>query len=366
VRRRRFSFADNRLPERAVWDFDALREQFRNLIEIDFEIDLTGFTTGEVDLVLDGQPGKRDPADEISGFLRDGPVVSKVGDEWELGRHRLICGSALRGDDYHRLLGAKLAQMVITEPWFKIAPQRSGMARDRGQSREVDARGESLSSNYATLVAEFMRLVVGHSQNGSIHFLFLDWPRIADLLAAARPIYAEWKDLLVWNKGKAGHGSFYRPQHQLIAVFKSGTAAHIANTGVAGQGRVRSNVLDYAAIHSLHPVPAGGRGEPTEKPLALVADLICDCSRRNGLILDPFGRSGTTILAAEKTGRIARVIESDPRYVDMAIRRWERMTGVRTHHAETKLSFADTEAGLLSKRPARPAALMQRPLRRLP
>jgi DNA modification methylase len=354
--------ADNRLPERAVWDFEVLREHFRDLIEIDFDVDLTGFTMGEVDLILDGQPGTRDPADDLSDLRRDGPAVSKVGDGWELGRHRLICGDALRGGDYQRLLGGDLAQIVITEPSFKITAQRPALERDKQRYRERGSRDETSKSTYATLLEEFIRLLVGHSQNGSIHFLLVDWTRVPDLLAAARPVYAEWKNLLVWNKGKAGHGSFYRSQHELITVFKNGTAAHINNIGVGSRGRARSNVLDYPPVSSPQPVRHGlYEPTPTAKPLALIADLIRDCSRRNGLVLDAFGRTGTTILAAERTGRAARVLEADPRYVDIAVRRWERMTGNQGRHLETGLSFAETEASAVDR-----ASLTQQPRRRVP
>jgi DNA modification methylase len=164
------------------------------------------------------------------------------------------------------------------------------------------------------------------------------------LLNAADPHYSELKNVLVWNKTNGGQGSFYRSKHELIAVFKNGTAAHINNFGL-GKGRYRTNVLDYPGVNSLHPARRGDLElHPTTKPVALIADLIRDCSRRNGIILDPFGGSGTTILAAERTGRVARVIELDPLYVDVAIRRWERATGARARHVTTGLSFTDVEA----------------------
>ena len=148
---------------------------------------------------------------------------------------------------------------------------------------------------------------------------------------------------MVWNKNNAGQGSFYRSKHELIAVFKNGAAPHINNFGLGGQGRYRANVLDYPSVNSLHPARRGELDlHPTVKPVALVADLIRDCSRRNGVILDPFGGSGTTILAAERTGRIARVIELDPLYVDLTIRRWEEITGIAARHAQSGLTFAET------------------------
>jgi DNA modification methylase len=173
----------------------------------------------------------------------------------------------------------------------------------------------------------------------------MDWRHLPELLAAARPLYSDWKNLLVWSKTNAGQGSFYRSKHELIAVFKNGTAPHINNFGLGAQGRYRANVLDYPGVNSLHPAR---RGEidlhPTVKPVALVADLIRDCSRRNGIVLDPFAGSGTTILAAERTGRVARVIELDPLYVDLTIRRWEQITNIPARHGELGLTFAETAA----------------------
>jgi DNA modification methylase len=300
---------------------------------------------------LDGRPGTPDPADNLSGLPLDGPAVSKLGDRWELGRHHLMCGDALLGDDYQRLLGAEVAQMVVTDPPFNVRIHGHAMGRGQVRHREFKvASGEMSESEFTAFLEEFIRLTARHSQDGSIHFVFIDWRHMPELLAAARPIYSEWKNLLVWNKTNAGQGSFYRSKHELIAVFKNGAGAHINNFGLGGQGRYRTNVLDYPGVNSLHPARQGELElHPTVKPISLIADLIRDCSRRNGLILDPFGGSGTTILAAERSGRIARLIELDPLYVDVAIRRWEHVTGIRARHLDTGLSFAETEARQIGK-----------------
>jgi DNA modification methylase len=346
--KRAIVIADNRLPERAVWDFDLLREHFRNLIEVDFEVELSGFTTGEIDLVMDGKPAPiraNDPADDLTGFTLSGPAVSHLGDVWELGRHRLMCGDALRGDDYEQLLRGDFAQMLVSDPPYNLKIDGHAMGRGKVRHREFTmASGEMSDAAFANFLDGFIRLVVKFSRDGAIHFLFMDWRHMRVLLNAADPHYSELKNVLVWNKTNGGQGSFYRSKHELIAVFKNGTAAHINNFGL-GKGRYRTNVLDYPGVNSLHPARRGDLElHPTTKPVALIADLIRDCSRRNGIILDPFGGSGTTILAAERTGRVARVIELDPLYVDVAIRRWERATGARARHVTTGLSFTDVEA----------------------
>jgi DNA modification methylase len=341
--------ADNRLPERTVWDFDLLREHFRNLIEVDFAVELSGFTTGEIDLVMDGKPAAstaNDAADDLTGFTLSRPAVSHLGDIWELGRHRLMCGDALRGDDYERLLRGDFAQMIVTDPPYNVKIDGHAMGRGKVRHREFAmASGEMSEAAYVNFLDGFIRLAIRFSRNGSIHYVFMDWRHVRALLNAAHPHYSELKNVLAWNKTNAGQGSFYRSKHELIAVFKNGTATHINNFGLGGQGRYRTNVLDYPSVNSLHPARRGDLElHPTVKPVALIADLIRDCSRRNGIILDPFGGSGTTILAAERTGRIARVIELDPLYVDVAIQRWERVTGARVRHVKTGLSLAEVAA----------------------
>jgi DNA modification methylase len=340
--------ADNRLPEQAVWDFDLLRGHFKELIEIDFDVELTGFSTGEIDLLLDGRPplATDDPADDLRGLRSEGSAISQPGDVWQLERHRLVCADALRSNSYELLLGSELAQMIVADPPYNVRINGHAMGRGKRRHREFKmASGEMSEEAFVSFLEAFIRQAVAFSGDGSIHFLFIDWRHFPGLLAAARPLYAEWKNLLVWNKTNAGQGSFYRSKHELIAVFKNGTAQHINNFELGANGRYRANVLDYPSVNCLHPARRGELDlHPTVKPVALIADLIRDCSRRNGVILDPFGGSGTTILAAERTGRIARTIELDPFYVDVAIRRWEQMTGISAKHAETGLTFSDTAA----------------------
>jgi DNA modification methylase len=352
--------ADNRLPERAVWDFDLLRDHFRDLIEHDFDVELTGFSTGEVDLLMDSTPKATaaDPADDLTHFALDGPAISRPGDVWELGRHRLVCGDALRRETYECLLGGDLAQMVATDPPYNLRIDGHVMGRGRVRHREFKmASGEMSESAFTGFLEKFIRWLIGFSRDGSIHYVFMDWRHLPELLGAARPLYAEWKALLIWNKSNAGQGSFYRSKHELIAVFKSGTAPHINNFGLGGEGRYRSNVLDYPGVNSLHPARRGELDlHPTVKPIALIADLIRDCSRRNGIVLDPFGGSGTTILAAERTRRIARVIELDPLYVDVTVRRWQHITGIPARHLESQLGFTELGArrGAVSPTPGAP------------
>jgi DNA modification methylase len=347
AQKRAIVISDNRLPEQAVWDFDLLRTHFQKLIDVDFEIELTGFSTGEIDLLLDRPSISEsiDPADNLAGITTS-PAVSRLGDIWHLGRHRLMCSTALSDDSYLMLLDREIAQMVVTDPPFNAPIQGHAMGRGRVRHREFQmASGEMSAADFTGFLSMAIRLMSAASRDGSIHFIFMDWRHLPELLAAALPNYTDWKNLLVWNKSNAGQGSFYRSKHELITVFKNGTAPHINNFGLGAKGRYRTNVLDYPSVNGLHPARQGELElHPTIKPVALIADLIRDCSRRNGIILDPFGGSGTTILAAERTSRIARLIELDPLYVDVAVRRWENVTGIPARHGSSDLTFSQVAA----------------------
>jgi len=325
-----------------------LQDHFNTLIDIDFDVELTGFTTGQIDLLLDGKPAPaaNDPADDLTGLGSQGPAVSQLGDSWQLGRHRLVCGDALQSASYEALLGGELAQMLVSDPPYNVPIHGHAMGRGKVRHREFPiASGEMSEAAFTAFLESFIRQAIIFSEDGSIHYLFIDWRHLPELLTAARPLYADWKNLLVWNKTNAGQGSFYRSKHELIGVFKNGAAPHINNFGLGAQGRYRANVLDYPGVNCLHPARRGDLAlHPTVKPVGLVADLIRDCSRRNGIILDPFGGSGTTILAAERAGRVARVSELDPLYIDVAIRRWEQITSIPARHAGSGLTFTETAA----------------------
>jgi DNA modification methylase len=244
-----------------------------------------------------------------------------------------------------------VAELVVASPPNML---QAHAYRKRGR---IDQRGRKLAAGktgapeHRGFLEEFIRVTIRHSQDGSIHFIFTDWNGLPELLNAALPIFTEWKNLLVWSKGNAGRGNFYNPAHELIAAFKSGSGAHIQNFGADNKGRYRTNLLEYPE--------AGGharsrrhdrQNHPTAKPVALIADLMRDCSQRNGLVLDPFGGAGTTILAAERTGRRAGVIELDPLLVDLAVRRWQQMSGMKARHMESGLPFAEREAQKIKTR----------------
>jgi len=356
-----FMIADNRIAERASWDFDVLSREFKSLIELEYNLEATGFTTGEVDILLEGQAQtpSSDPVDLIDPSLFAEKPVSRRGDLWRVGRHTLLCGDALSEDDYRQLMPAEAADLVVTDPPYNV--KIMGHARGRGkQHREFAmASGEMSDNEFECFLRTMTERLVAASVDGSIHYIFMDWRHIPSLVRSCASLYSEWKQLLVWNKSNAGQGSFYRSKHELIAVFKNGGKPHVNNFGLGAEGRYRANVLDYPGGSSLDPRRRELQDlHPTVKPVALIADLIRDCSRRNGIVLDPFAGSGTILLAAERTGRVARAMEIDPQYVDVAVRRWKLLTGKSATLVGDGRTFAEIESSRqvsISSLPPNPA-----------
>lgn len=344
-RKRAFMLADNRLAELAEWDEELLKVELKELsgLDLEFNFEVTGFDTCDLDR-LDAPMVAQPPAAEVvPEMVRDRPSVSSLGDLWQLGPHLLLCGSALEDASYARLMGEQRAQMVFTDPPYnvKIDGHVCGLGSVHHAAFEM-AAGEMSESEFTAFLATVMGLMARYSGDGAIHDICMDWRHVGEVMAAAKGIYSEQKNLCVWNKTNAGMGTFYRSKHELVLIFKVGTAPHINNFGLGEGGRYRTNVWEYAGVNTFKP---GRMAElslhPTVKPLPLVIDALKDCSSRRGLVLDPFLGSGTTLLAAEKTGRIGRGIELDPYYVDAAIGRWQALTGEHAVHVESGRTFKE-------------------------
>ena len=307
---------------------------------------MTGFSLADLDLRLEEAAEKKDdtvvPDDELPAPRKN--VVSRRGDLWLLGPHRLLCGDATAAADLRHLMDGQQADTVLTDPPWKY-PTRyfSG----RGRHRHPDfamARGEKSEGEFTEFLSIFLRLAKEASEPGAIMFVFIDWRHLFELLTAARAQQLPQKNLTFWAKRNAGMGSFYRSQHELIAVFKNGDAPHLNTFELGQHGRHRSNLWEYAGGNSFHADRAEELAmHPTCKPVALLADAIRDVSRRGSIVLDPFGGSGSTLIAAEKTGRSSYVIEVDPVYSDVIIRRLEAYTGKTARLDGQGLSFEEAE-----------------------
>jgi DNA modification methylase len=350
---RAYVIADNRLAELAGWDRKILALELQELsVELDFDVVITGFETAEIDILIDELSEEApDEADVVPEIGRIRPAISQTGDLWQIGDHYLLCGNALDIESYKRLLGGAKAQLVFSDPPYNVAI--AGNVSGRGKSKHRDfamASGEMSESEFTQFLRTAFEQLCGASADGSIHFICMDWRHMREVLAAARNTYTELKNLCVWTKTNAGMGSFYRSQHELVFVFKNGSAPHVNNIELGRFGRNRSNVWPYAGATTLGKERnAELHMHPTVKPVALVADAIMDCSKRGAIVLDAFAGSGTTLIAAERTGRKGHGIEIDPHFIDAVLRRFGSLYGLKAVHTQSGKSFEDLETGHLGQ-----------------
>jgi DNA modification methylase len=336
-----YMLADNKLTDRSTWDDPKLAIQLKELSDLvlDFDIEAIGFEPPEIDLRIQSLDSALEEADD-QFELATGPVVSRTGDLWLLGSHRLYCGSALDAASYETLSTGEKAAAAITDPPFNVRIDGHVSGNGRTTHREFAmASGEMSEAEFTDFLCQTFQRISAYCRDGALIYSFMDWRHMSEILAAGRTANLNLLNLCVWAKTNGGMGSLYRSRHELVFVFKGGHAPHINNIQLGRFGRNRSNVWNspgansFARNSSKNPLES----HPTVKPIALVADAILDCTKRNDIVIDPYLGSGTTILAAERTGRRCHAIEIDGRYVDTAIKRWERLTGqqVKDIHGKT-------------------------------
>ena len=324
--KRALRIADNKIALNAGWDLEILQQELSELATIDVTIDptLTGFTTGEIDVILKGSD---DPDDEAIFSI---PAIprTKLGDIWRLGEHRVGCGDGRDKVFVRRVVGeGATIDAAFMDPPYNV--KIGGHAVAKGSHREFAmASGEMSEGEFRQFLTETLGTAVGVSREGSVHFICMDWRHMDDVSIVGHKLYGALLNLCVWNKSNAGMGSLYRSKHEFVFVYRVGSVPHLNNVELGKHGRNRTNVWDYASVNSLR----GSRKEdlalhPTVKTVGLVADAIQDVTRRGDLVLDLFLGSGTTLIAAERTGRKFRGVELDPGYVDVAITRWSERTG---------------------------------------
>lgn len=331
--RRAYVLADNKLALNAGWDEEILAIELQALIDLEFDVTVTGFSLAEVDFTLDrareSATGTPDAADEVPPVTS--AAVTRTGDLWSLGRHRLLCGDAQSRQDVERLVDGAKIDLIFTDPPYNVPIDGHVSGLGTVRHREFAfASGEMTAPEFTAFLTTTLGNAAAVAKDGAIAFVCMDWRHMREMLNASEVAFSELKNLCVWNKTNGGMGTFYRSKHELIFVFKVGGRPHTNSFGLGETGRYRTNVWDYAGISSL----GGNRAEelamhPTVKPVALIADAIRDCSRRGETVLDIFAGSGSTLMAAETCGRFARVLEYDPAYCDTIIARWEAFTGKR-------------------------------------
>jgi len=348
AQKRAYVIADNKIAMNAGWDVDLLVLELGELADLlpqeGMTISHTGFEVAEVDLLLADHASPAESPDDVIPEPSS-TTVARKGDVWILGRHRLLCGDSRLPTDMARLMDASPASAVFCDPPYNIRI-RSVVGRGKTKHKEFAfASGEMSTPEFRDFLTCTLGHGVRHSKDGAVHYVCIDWRRVGDVIDVGKKLYGSMLNLAVWTKSNGGQGAFYRSQHELIAIFRVGDGKHVNNIELGRYGRNRSNVWAYAGVNTFGKARLESlKAHPTVKPVALVADAILDCTARGDIVLDQFMGSGTTILAAEKTGRIAYGLEWEPRYVDVAIARWERLTNLQATLEEDGRTFEEIRA----------------------
>ncbi|WAC20902.1 site-specific DNA-methyltransferase [Luteolibacter sp. SL250] len=344
---RAYMIADNRLTENGGWDDILLGENFKFLadLELDFSLEITGFDYGDIEQFIIEEEGSTSGEPPIPD-AEDLPAIAHPGDLWLMDKHRLFCGDSLAEESYRRLFeDQSKATIVFTDPPYNLPAREIGKTCAANHGAFAMGSGEMSSADFTDFLATVFAHLKKNSSDGSIHYICMDWRHAGELLAAGGRVYDEYKNLCVWTKTTGGMGTFYRSQHELIFVFKSGKGKHQNHFKLGEHGRYRTNVWKHPSVMHLKSADGDKSGKealglhPTIKPVGLVEDALRDCSRQGEIVLDAFLGSGSTLIAAEKTGRVCFGIEMSPRYVDVAIKRWQEWTGMDAVHARTGAKY---------------------------
>ena len=338
IEQRVLRLATNRLGEKGEWNLDELKVEFEELIFADAPIEVSGFTLDEIDHIVLG---------EVDEAIEEGPVapdagaiaVARFGDVFDLGPHRIICGSATDPDTLRQLnTSDPPARLVLTDEPYNVPI--AGHVTGGGHREFAMASGEMTDAEFLAFNEAWMAAVLPWLCDGGVFGTFIDWRGSPTVHAAAVKLGLKPLNLIVWSKTNAGMGSLYRSQHELLPLFKNGSAPHVNNIELGKRGRWRSNVWTYPGASSLgSDARRGLQDHPTVKPTAMLEDALLDLSDRGDIVIDPFLGSGSTLMAAHKTGRVCRGVELDPLYVDVIVRRFEGATGTAATLVETGETF---------------------------
>jgi len=333
---RAYRIADNRLAELSEWNRDMLRLEIADFLALDlegsleFDLPALGFTTPALDVLFAESDANGTEPERVDLPDETVQAVTRPGDLWCLGEHRILCGDALDPAALARLTDGVKAQLVFIDPPYNV-PVRGHVRAGKGHREFAMASGEMTTPQFREFLTRSLDVAGQHLADNGLLMVCMDWRHISELIAVARELGFSLVNVCVWAKTNAGMGSLWRSQHELIAVFGAARGRHLNNVELGRHGRHRSNLWTYAGVNTFRRGRAADLTDhPTVKPTALVADAIRDVTRHGDIVLDSFGGSGTPLLAAQKTGRRARLVEIDPRYVDTTIRRWQELTG---HHA---------------------------------
>ncbi|SHK17697.1 DNA modification methylase [Shimia gijangensis] len=347
AKKRALMLADNKIALNAAWDMDLLALELADLSELtlDFDLEITGFEVPEIDLIIEDAKPSPAPEDVVPEPDTTKSPVCQPGDLWLLGAHKVLCGDARNADDYTRLMDGAEAGLGFTDPPYNVPISGHVCGNGKVQHREfAEASGEMSEEDFERFLQETFTLCAAHSHDGAVWFACMDWRHVGEIRSAALAAFDQWLNVCVWAKTNGGMGGLYRSQYELVFVLRKGKAAHRNNVQLGKFGRNRTNLWTYAGVNTFR----AGRMEelqahPTAKPVEMVKDAILDVSKRGDIVLDPFLGSGSTLIAAERCGRVAYGLEIDPAYVDVILRRWQKETGKDPVRASDQMSFTSLE-----------------------
>ena len=311
VQRRALVLTDNKLAENAGWDEDLLRLELEDLQAENFDLELTGFDFDEIDRLLnaDTEPAGNTDDDDIPETPEE--PISKPGDLWLLGNHRLLCGDATVLGDVERVLDGGLADLTFCDPPYNV--DYAG-----GASRKTDRRieNDNLGNAFEAFLYDACVNIVSVTKGGI--YICMSSSELHTLQKAFVDAGGHWSTFIIWAKNRftLGRSDYQRQYEPVLYGWKEGTDHFWC--GARDQGDVW--FIDRPHKNDLHP---------TMKPVALVERAVRNSSKSRDIVLDPFGGSGTTLIACEKAGRSGRLIETDPKYADVIVKRWQEFTGLK-------------------------------------
>lgn len=344
TQKRAYRLADNKIAENGGWNADLLRLEISELEQIcgDMDVSITGFSDVELDvLTMDNRTTADSKANNVP-YIPENEIVTRPGDVWCIGDHRIICGNSLDAVTFETLLGTRQADMVLQDPPYNV--KISGHVCGSGNIRHKEfkmASGEMSTDEFMQFLYKNFELCAKYSRHGALQYNFMDWRHMGEILSAGSNVFSSLINMCVWCKTSGGMGSLYRSQHELCFIFKNGKESHTNNVQLGKNGRYRTNVWQYAGVNAFGRHRSDIQMHPTVKPVEMLKDAILDVTRRGDVVLDTFLGSGSTLIAAHQSKRICYGIELEPLYVDTAIRRFLEMFHIDAVHLASGKTYSE-------------------------
>ena len=325
IQRRALILADNKIGENASWETELLALELTELKESGVDLSITGFSQEEwVQLLAGEEPNNEGATDDDAAPAVEEVAISRPGDVWQLGSHRLLCGDATDPASYAVLMGESVADMVFTDPPYNVNYANSAKDKMRGKDRAI--LNDNLGAGFRDFLLAALKPLIAHCRGGI--YIAMSSSELDSLQSAFREAGGHWSTFIIWAKHTftLGRADYQRQYEPILYGWPQGAERHWCGD------RDQSDVWNIKK-------PQKNDLHPTMKPVELVERAIRNSSRPGSVVLDPFGGSGTTLIAAEKSGRSARLMELDPKYVDVIVRRWQAWSGQQAVRAADLLTF---------------------------